>query len=273
MSADHTRMTGNDDSVASPIVAVRWLSEHRDDANVLVIDVRDRDAYDAGHIPGALHLDLSLNRLTSSRAEAIGRWVDALRGTIQRIGIRADHQVVFYEDMSGTMAAYGVWLLDAAGLRNGGMLDGGFAAWTREGGETTTDVAVPVPSDTGIRFDPRVLATADQILGDLKAGSSGAKRVDSRAAPEVARGAIPGSVHLDWRDHLDDQGAFLPMEKLAGTYEALGLAKDDRVASYCAGGIRAANTYVVLKALGYENVQNYAPSWGEWSTRGDTPVE
>ena len=273
MSADDTLTTGTNDSVASPIVAVPWLRDHRADASVLVIDVRDSDAYNAGHIPGAVHLDLSLNRLASSRSEAIEQWIDALQRTIRRIGIRPDHHVVFYEDVSGTMAAYGVWLLDAAGLRNGAMLNGGFAGWIREGGETSTDAAMPVPSETSIRFDPRVLATADQILGDLKAGSTGAKRVDARATSEVARGAIPGSIHLDWHDHLDGQGAFRPMEELAQTYQSLGLAKDDRVASYCAGGIRAANTYVVLKALGYEDVQNYAPSWGEWGSRSDTPVE
>ncbi len=273
MSTDETLTTSEDDSAVSPIVSSAWLRDHRTDERVLVIDVRAQDVYNAGHIPGALHLDLSVNRLASSRPEAIERWVDGLQRTIRRAGISADHHVVFYEDMSGTMAAYGVWLLDSAGLRNGAMLDGGFAAWSREGGEASTDPTMPTSTETVIRFDPRVLATADQILGDLERGSSGAKQVDARADTEVAQGVIPGSVHLDWRTHLDSQGAFRPMTELAQVYESLGLKKDDRVASYCAGGVRAANTYVVLKALGYDDVQNYAPSWSEWGSRGDTPVE
>lgn len=273
MSADAPLTTNEDDSAAAPIVSPAWLRDHRDDTGVLMIDVRARDAYDDGHIPGALHLDLSLNRLASSDPGAIERWIDGLQHTIRTAGIGADRHVVFYEDISGTMAAYGVWLLDAAGLRNGAMLDGGFSAWTRKGGAVSTDPVVPTPAGTTIQPDPRVLATADQILTDLEGGSPGAKRVDARAASEVARGAIPGAVHLDWSAHLDKQGAFRPLDELDRTYQSLGLKKDDRVASYCAGGIRAANTYVVLKALGYENVQNYAPSWGEWGTREDAPVE
>ncbi len=273
MSADAPLTTSEDDSGASPIVSPAWLRDHRDDTGARVIDVRARDAYHDGHIPGALNLDLSLNRLTSSDPGVIERWIDGLRRMVQMAGIEADQHVVFYEDISGTMAAYGVWLLDAAGLRNGAMLDGGFSAWTREGGPVSTDSVAATPSETTIQPDLRVLATVEQILNDLEGGSTGAKRVDARSATEVARGAIPGAVNLDWSAHLDDQGAFRPLDELDRTYQSLGLKKDDRVASYCAGGIRAANTYVVLKALEYENVQNYAPSWGEWGTREDTPVE
>jgi len=214
-----------------------------------------------------------VNRLASSSPGAIETWIGILQGSIRRAGISADHHVVFYEEFSGTMAAFGVWLLDAAGLGNGSILDGGMLAWTRGGGDVSTESVVPTATDTTIALNQRVLATADQILDDLRNGPDTAKRVDARAGTEVAQGAIPGSAHLDWRHHLDREGAFRPLSELARIYESFGLDKGDRIASYCAGGIRAANTYVVLKALGYEHVQNYAPSWGEWGSRSDTPVE
>lgn len=271
MSLDNTAGHGGVSTI-SPIVSVEWLRDHRGDSTVLVIDVRAREAYDNGHIPGAQHLDLSANRLAASGAPAIERWFEGLQNTVRRAGITADQRVVFYEEISGTMAAFGVWLLDAAGLGNGSMLDGGFGAWSREGGDISTDAVTPVPSELPIHLDERVLATADQIMSDLGDESGRAQRVDARTDTEFAQGAIPGSVHLDWRHHLDERGAFRPLAELAQMYDSLGLDKGDRVASYCAGGIRAANTYVVLKALGFAHVQNYAPSWGEWGSRPDTPI-
>lgn len=259
--------------IGSPIVSVGWLRDQRHDPAVRVVDVRARDAYDREHITGAQHLDLSVNRLGSSSPIAIERWLDHLRQTIQQAGFTRDHHIIFYEDDSGAMAAYGVWLLDAAGLGNASMLDGGFLAWKHAGQLTSTEPVMPPPTSTEIHFNERVLATAGQILGDLADGARNARRVDARSDVEVAQGAIPGAAHLDWHHHLDQRGAFRPMPELARMYASMRLDTGDRIASYCAGGIRAANTYVVLKALGYTNVQNYAPSWGEWGSRSDTPIE
>ena len=45
------------------------------------------------------------------------------------------------------------------------------------------------------------------------------------------------------------------------------------VVTYCASGYRAARTYVVLRALGYPGVRNYAASWNEWGWHADLPVD
>lgn len=255
-----------------PIVSAEWLRRNMTTPDVVVIDVRPDDAYLEGHIPGAIHLDLSILRLSSSAPAVLHLWKERLEKTIQRAGIAAGHRVVFYEDYSGTMAATGVWLLDAAGLGNGAVLDGGFNRWIREGGATSSETVRPEESSTVIQPDARVIATADDILGDL--GSGGSTRfVDSRAPMEHRQGAIPGAANIDWTQHLDAEGAFRPLPELAQLYEAAGLDQHDPVVSYCAGGFRASHTYVALKALGYESIANYAPSWGEWGQRPDTPKE
>ncbi len=41
--------------------------------------------------------------------------------------------------------------------------------------------------------------------------------------------------------------------------------------TFCASGYRAAHAYVALRALGVP-AMNYAPSWNEWSRRGDLPI-
>ncbi len=255
-----------------PIVSTEWLRQNLTQPGVLVIDVRPHDAYLAGHIPGAGHLDLSMLRLSSSAPAVLHLWKERLQETIQRAGITAEQRVVFYEDYSGTMAAMGVWLLDAAGLRNGSLLDGGLNRWIREGGEIFTEDVHPEESSTVIHADDRVIATADEILADLRSGGS-TRFVDSRAPMEHRQGAIPGAANVDWTQHLDADGAFRPLPELAVIYQNSGVNKDEPVVSYCAGGFRASHTYVALKALGFDTIANYAPSWGEWGQRPDTPKE
>ena len=66
-------------------------------------------------------------------------------------------------------------------------------------------------------------------------------------------------------------GAFKNLEDLRRIYN--DIPKDAEVITYCQGGNRAANTFVALKVLGYENVRMYLGSWGEWGNKQDLPVE
>jgi thiosulfate/3-mercaptopyruvate sulfurtransferase len=258
--------------LSSPIVSVEWLRAHVADDNLVIVDVRPLDAYLGGHIPGAIHADLSPVRLTSSSPAAIADWHGRLGSFVNANGLGPDKTVVFYEDFSGTIAAYGVWLLDAAGLGNGAILDGGFRAWHEAGLALAGDRVQPVAEGVAIEPNAEVLETADQILASLNEDSRQPQLVDTRANHEFGMGSIPGAVHVDWTTQLNADGTFRPLEELDNLYATAGLEKSEPVASYCAGGIRAANTYVVLKALGYAGARNYAPSWSEWGTRADTPV-
>lgn len=260
---------------ASPIVSVDWLAGRLGDDDLVAADVRSLESYRAGHIPGAIHADLATLRLASSTPEAIAAWTSRLQAVIDRLGFGPERSVVFYEDVSGTMSAYGVWLLDAAGLGNGSMLDGGIHAWRAAGHPLETDDVAPKPSSGPIQADHSVLSTASQILASLDASHSPAAvaLIDTRGATEFGMGSIPGAVNLEWARNLDAGGRFKPTAELAAMYESVGVTASEPVTTYCAGGFRAANTYVVLKALGYTGARNYAPSWGEWGQRPDTPVE
>lgn len=257
-----------------PIVSASWLSEHINDDNVLVIDVRPRDAYAAAHLPGAISVDLAPARLGSSSDTAINAWYERLQELVQAAGITPQQTVVFHEDISGTMAPYGVWLLDAAGLGNGAMLDGGIRGWHAAGLPLTQDPSEATRSDTTIAPLAAPVATLNGISAQLADTANTEQFVDARTTAEHLNGTIPGSVHVDWTAHLDPAtGAFRPMDELAAMYEDAGLNREAPATSYCAGGFRAANTYVVLKALGVPQARTYAPSWGEWGMHPETPKQ
>ena len=86
----------------------------------------------------------------------------------------------------------------------------------------------------------------------------------------VSAGHIPSAINIDWNNNVDDNGFFKDPEKLRRIYS--GINKDFEILTYCQGGYRAANTFIALKVLGYQNVKMYLGSWGEWGNRIDLPI-
>jgi len=255
-----------------PIVTTTWLQDHLDDPSLVIVDVRQPGQYLQGHIPGAISLNAAALRLPSSDDQTIAQWGSYLERGLQAAGITAASKVVFYEDVSGTLAAYGVWLLDVAGLRNGALLDGGTNAWGVASGAFATEATRPEPSDVTIALDRTKLTTADDIIANLD-GERAYQLVDTRSDGEYLSGTIPTSAHVEWLTQLAPDGSLQDAETLRARYEAAGLDPAAPTVTYCAGGFRAAHSYVVLQSLGFTDVRSYAPSWGEWGAIPDAPVD
>ena len=124
-----------------------------------------------------------------------------------------------------------------------------------------------------------LLATVDDVLANIR--RPGSVIVDTRSDAEytgqlvrAARGgAIPGAVHLEWTNNLDDKGYFKTAEQLREMYNAQGIGPNKEVIPHCHGGYRSAHTYLALRLIGYPNVRNYLGSWGEWGNKADLPID
>jgi thiosulfate/3-mercaptopyruvate sulfurtransferase len=85
-------------------------------------------------------------------------------------------------------------------------------------------------------------------------------------------GAIPGAVHLEWKECLDAKTKrFKSSEELS---KLLGKRKIDvnrPAVTYCQSGGRAAVVAFTLELMGGQQVKNYYKSWSEWAN--DTPVQ
>ena len=247
--------------------------------DALVIDARPAEEFAAGHLEGAVHLDLWGVSLIDTSEAPLRAFMWMIGHLFSLRGVTPDRPVVVYEQDAGLRAARVFWLLEYLGHQHARVLDGGFAAWTREGRPTTTKAVAPTPSTWHGTPDATKIATWDLVFDRL--GRPETAIVDTRSTAEHSGeqvrakrgGAIPGAVHLEWTNNLTPDGHFKPIDDLRAMYEGLGVTSDREVITYCQGGYRAAHTYLALRRLGYPNVRNYTGSWKEWGDRVDLPIE
>ena len=245
----------------------------------VVLDLRPAEAFAAGHIPSAVHLDLFGISLIDSDPAPLNAFLWMVAHLLTSRGAAGDRTVVAYDERSGMRAARAFWFLEFFGHPDARLLDGGFGAWERAGFQTTTEASPPKKGEWIVgRVDER-LATWRDVKDRL--GAPNAAVLDTRSDGEYygttvrakRGGAIPGAVHIEWTQNLTEDGAFKPAGELKEMYESAGITPDKEVLSYCQGGYRAAHSYLALRLLGYPKVRNYIGSWKEWGDREDLPIE
>jgi thiosulfate/3-mercaptopyruvate sulfurtransferase len=245
----------------------------------LLLDLRPPDAYAAGHIPGAIHVDLWGVSLIDTDPAPLKAFMWMIEHVLAIHGVDASTPLVVYDDQSGVRAARAFWFLEYFGHPSVQMLDGGFNAWIKDGLPVTRDAAPAATSDwTGARDDLRV-ATWKDVRNAL--GRGDVVILDTRTDGEYlgttvrARrgGAVPGAVHIEWTRNLTPAGDFKPASELKQMYADAGVTPDREVIAYCQGGYRAAHSYIALRLLGYPRVRVYVGSWKEWADREELPIE
>ncbi|SCX55821.1 thiosulfate/3-mercaptopyruvate sulfurtransferase [Klenkia marina] len=256
-------LVGPDAVAGAVLLDVRWALGRTD----------GHEQYLAGHLPGAVYVDLDTE--LAAPASAAGRHplpaIADLQAAARRWGISAGSRVVVHDAGPGTAAARAWWLLRWGRHVDVSILDGGLAAWT---GPLETGEVVPEPGDVVLEPGGMPVLTVDEaaavpgaggVLLDARAG----ERYRGEVEPiDPVAGHVPGAVSAPTTDTLAD-GRF--RTDLADHFAALGATPGTTVGVYCGSGVTAAHEVAALAVAGIDAAL-WPGSWSEWCADPSRPV-
>ena len=280
-------MTTDTLSKQKALVTTDWAAEHLNDEGIRFVEVDvDTEAYDSGHLPGAVGWNWK-DQLQDQVQRNIASKEDFQR-LLRESGISNDTTIVLYGDNNNWFAAWAYWLLKYYGHEDARILDGGRKKWEAENREMTTEVPEYSRGDYTVEeINENFRAYRSDIADNLGEESFG--MVDVRSpeefkgeilAPEGVKelsqraGHIPGASNIPWSKAVNDDGTFKTKEELKDLYEQEGITPDKEIVAYCRIGERSAHSWFVLnELLDFPTVRNYDGSWTEWGNLINAPIE
>ncbi len=255
-------------------ISTKDLQKIVDDSNLLMIDTRSFKEYSEGHIPGAVNLDLFSFHWIDTTQKGMESFENQFQRIFSFAGVSNEKKVVFYDDISGMLAARGVWLLMCFSHPHVFMLDGGLQKWKNENLPIDQNPNGSKPEKFTNSINPNFITGFEYIRDNLDK----LKIIDARTAEEFSGnllraaqgGHIPKSININWSENLTKEGTLKTDDGLSNLYQ---IPKDSEIVTYCQGAYRAAHSFLALKKLGFENVKVYLGSWGEWGNNLDLPIE
>jgi 3-mercaptopyruvate sulfurtransferase SseA/sterol desaturase/sphingolipid hydroxylase (fatty acid hydroxylase superfamily) len=259
------------------LVSVRELAAALGSPRLRLLDVRAKGGFETGHIPTAqpvVRSDYSIEApipgLSKSAAE--------LEAVLRRAGVRNDSVVVLYGD-GGPEPFRLFWTLRAVGGFSARVLDGGLAAWKKEGRGVAAEAPTAIASGDVTLTPPAAPPALHWRDIEGAAHATGTVLLDTRSAaefagtvkhPDAARaGSIPGARNLEWIALVRGVGdsRLRPPDELRALFAKVGIDGQSPVVSYCQTGTRSSVAWFALRQLGVpdERLINYNGSWSEYS--------
>jgi thiosulfate/3-mercaptopyruvate sulfurtransferase len=262
-------------------VSPKWLVEHLNDAQVVIVDCRfsladpqlGQKQYQTSHIPGSSYLDLNQD-LSSPVGKHGGRHplpdINNLAKKLSAIGVNSPETlVVAYDDSRLAFASRLWWLLRYLGHEQVVVMNGSFSAW-EQAGYPVTNV---IPQTQTGNFIPQIKS---ELVVDIEAVKSRKDLpevvlVDSRESDryrgerepiDKIAGHIPGAVNYPWQSVTDASGHLLSPLEQRQRWETI--ATSEEILVYCGSGVTACVNLLSLELAGIRTGKLYAGSWSDW---------
>jgi thiosulfate/3-mercaptopyruvate sulfurtransferase len=258
-------------------------------ADILICDCRfdltnpqaGREAYNVGHILGAIYVDLDRD-LSAAKTGSNGRhplpspqaWAD----TKQRLGIDPKTTVIAYDNHGSVYASRLWWMLKASGHAQVQVLDGGLSAWN---GSIGTIPPVIKPLASAIPAHDWIGSVTVNAVEQCLAKPHSQCIVDARAEDrfrgenetlDPIGGHIPGALNRFFKHNLS-AGQFKSPDALRTEFKALiGNTSANDVIHQCGSGVSACHNLLAMEVAGLPGSRLYAGSWSEWCADPKRPI-
>jgi len=259
------------------IVNAQYVMDHMKDENVLIVDARGEDAAKGGTVEGAVAVIWQQFASVSDGAAGDPMWdtildTDRLSAALSAAGISQDKEIILFATAQNGWGDDGriLWELVAVGFPNVKMVDGGYDALVAAGVPTVKGAAAYTPADVTVTaIDETHVINADALVVDYDSF----KVVDVRADEEydggtlygeVKGGHLPGAIHIRFTDLFNEDCTLKSNDEISAMFEEAGIAKTDKIVTYCTAGIRSAYMQLILEMCGFENSMNYDESYYRW---------
>lgn len=271
------------------LVSTEWLAKELGASDLRVVDAswhladsgRDPQAeYEAGHIPGAVFMDLrDLVDSNSSLPNTLPP-AEKFASRMQSLGLGDGSRIVLYDDSPIKSAARAWFMLRMFGAHDVAILDGGLAKWKAEGRPVEQGKQTLRHRHFTVWQDDKNVRTKADMLRNLH--ERGEQVVDARSAPQftgeaagnhagTAAGHIPGARNVPLSTLFNADGTWKSTDELRTIFEGAGVDLAKPVVTSCGSGMTASGLAFALNRLGKEDVALYDGSWSEWGADADTP--
>jgi len=266
-----------------PIVSTNWLEENMDLENLVIVDVRTSEEYEAGHISNSVNIPFVV---------PFSAWItmkddlllelpedDELFSMLGSFGITEKSNVVL---ISGTSDPYAIAAaprvadtLIYAGVKNVAILDGGYTKWAEEGRSIDTETPVITEKEFDGKVNKKIFVSTEYV--ERKIGKS--VIIDARdenvytgevIEPYAEKpGHIETAVSLPAPLMWNEDGTYKDMDEIRQMVSSIA-DKNDHIIVYCGcGGYASAWYFILTEAFGYKHVKFYDGSAQEWVKYND----